>query len=86
MMHISPVKVIAGIAAVILAVAGLFFASHVRQAAVDMLSVVRLGSSGKSAQTTRQAEVTATPSGVRVIPIGVAAPPSSGNAGQSTGR
>ena len=87
MLRISPVKLIAGIAAVFLAVGGLFFASEARQGVVNMFSVIRL-SSPKPAQAPRQTEVSATSSGVKVIPIGVAPqarPASAASAGKPGG-
>jgi hypothetical protein len=85
MLHISPVKLIAALAAVTLAVGGLFFASEARQGVVNMFAVIRLSSPAKSPQPSRQAEVSATPSGVRVIPIGVAPKESPASAGKSGG-
>ncbi|UXH77167.1 hypothetical protein [Roseateles amylovorans] len=85
MLHTSPIKIVAGIASVILAVTGLYLACQMRQGAVDILSVTRLRLPFTATQTARPAEVAAKPAGVRVIPIGVAATPSSGNAGRANG-
>lgn len=90
MLKISPVKIVAGIAAVTLAIAGLFFASEARQGVVNMFSVIRLSSPAKHPQAARPADVGAIASGVRVIPIGVSPQPSptaaSASAGRSDGR
>ncbi len=88
MMRISPVKVIAGLAAVILAIGGLFFASEARQGVVNMFSVIRLSSPAKPPQAARPADTGAVASGVRVIPIGVSPPsrPASASTGRSDGR
>ncbi len=81
-MRLSPIKVIAGVAAVVLAIAGLVLATRLREAAVDLLSAPRARPPTTSAQPPSRADATATPSGVRVIPIGVA-PASSPTTGRS---
>ncbi|SEL84969.1 hypothetical protein SAMN05216359_11968 [Roseateles sp. YR242] len=78
MQHISPVKIVAGIAAIILAVTVVFYGSKARQGVSDILSVTRVRAPAASTQTSPQADVGARPSGTRVIPIGVVAQPSSG--------
>ncbi|ANH67799.1 hypothetical protein [Mitsuaria sp. 7] len=83
MLHISPIKIAAGIAAVLLAVTGLFYFSEARQGVVNMFAA-RKKPASTSAQTSRQAEVAATASGVRVIPIGVAPQASSAPARRSS--
>jgi len=84
--QISPIKVVAGIAALVLAVAGVFYASKARQGAADMFAAARANTSAKAAAARQAAasaparEEGATPVGSRVIPIGVVAQPGSGNA------
>jgi NADH:ubiquinone oxidoreductase subunit 2 (subunit N) len=89
MLHISPIKIAAGIAAVLLAVTGLFYFSEARQGVVNMFAAPKKPAS-TTAQPSRPTEVAATASGVRVIPIGVAptaapAKASSANAGRPSG-
>ncbi|WP_431104025.1 hypothetical protein [Roseateles noduli] len=81
MLHISPVKIAAGIVAVVLAVTGLFYFSEARQGVVNMFAARK---KPPAAQTTRQTDATATASGVRVIPIGVAPQASSAPARRSS--
>lgn len=83
MLHISPVKIAAALAAVVLAVTGLFYFSEARQGVVNMFAA-RKKPPSTNAQTSRPADVTATPSGVRVIPIGVAPQASSAPARRSS--
>lgn len=86
MLHISPIKIAAGIAAVVLAVTGLFYFSEARQGVANMFAA-RKKPPATNAQTARQADVSATASGVRVIPIGVAPQASSATTGRtSNGR
>lgn len=84
MFRISPIKIVAALAAVTLAVAVLFYASEARQATVNILSGAT--KSPRPASSQAPAHSAATASGVRVIPIGVASTPSSGNAGRSNGQ
>ncbi|MDH0865157.1 hypothetical protein [Mitsuaria sp. GD03876] len=81
MQHFSPIKIVAGIAAVVLSITGLFFASNVRQAVSDILSIKREKPRATAAQQP-PVEVSAKASGVRVIPFGVADKPASANAGK----
>ena len=71
-MRLSPVQVVAGVAAVVLAIAGLVLATRLREAAVDMLSAPRHRAPATSVQAPPQPDAKASPAGVRVIPIGVA--------------
>lgn len=72
MQKISPVKLIAGIAAVLIAVVGLFAAGNLRQGAADMFKHIRLPIlATKPAQPAASAPASARASGVKVIPIGV---------------
>lgn len=71
-MRLSPVQVVAGVAAVVLAIAGLVLATRLREAAVDMLSAPRHRAPTTSVQAPPQPDAKASPAGVRVIPIGVA--------------
>lgn len=71
-MRLSPVQVVAGVAAVVLAIAGLVLATRLREAAVDMLSAPRHRAPTTSVQVPPQPDAKASPAGVRVIPIGVA--------------
>lgn len=84
-MTISPIKVVAGIAAVVLAIAGLFYASQARQATADLMSTTRL-SLPKTSAPAAPANVSAAASGVKVIPIGVAEQPNAAAPRASTGR
>ncbi|MBO9686831.1 MAG: hypothetical protein J7598_09475 [Mitsuaria chitosanitabida] len=84
-MQISPIKIAAGIAAVVLAVAGLFIATQMRQGAVDMLSSPGVGAWIKRAPPARPAEPSATASGVRVIPFGVTEQPGASRPGKPAG-
>jgi len=70
-MRLSPVQVVAGIAAVVLAIAGLVLATRLREAAVDLLSAPRHRAPATSAQVPPP-DANASRAGVRVIPIGVA--------------
>ncbi|WP_343636027.1 hypothetical protein [Roseateles sp.] len=82
----SPVKIVAGLAAVLLAVVGVILAAKLHRGAEEMFSGMRLHSKSASAPAARPADAGATPSGVKVIPIGVADKPASANAGGPGGR
>lgn len=86
MFRISPIKIAAALAAVTLAVTVLFYASEARQATVNILSGATKSPRPSGSQTAAPAHSAATASGVRVIPIGVASTPSSGNAGRANGQ
>lgn len=81
MQRFSPIKIVAGLAAVVLSIAGLFYASNARQAVADIMSTTRLKAPARQAQTP-PAEVSAQASGVRVIPFGVADQASSAKTGK----
>lgn len=87
MQKISPVKVVAGIAAIVMAIAGLLFATQLRGAVSDMFTVIRLNSPKASPQPAQVngAGTGAAASGVRVIPFGVTAPASAPHAGKASG-
>lgn len=86
MKRISPVKLVAALAAVLLAVIGYFLANKLRAGAEDMFSRTKLSFPTKTAPPARPAEVSAQASGVRVIPIGVAASPAPASAPRSGGK
>ncbi len=85
MLKTSPIKIVAGLASVVLAVTGLYLACQMRQGAVDILSVTRIRLPFAAQPSAAPAEVSAKPAGVRVIPIGVAAGPSAPATGRSSG-
>lgn len=68
-MKVAPVKIVAGLAALLLAVLGWVLASRLHVGAEDMFSKVRLPTMGGA--RIAPAEPAAKASGVRVIPIGV---------------
>lgn len=85
MQNLSPVKIIAGIAAIVMAAIFLFLATQMRGAVGEMFSIIRLSSPKTSAPAAQANPSGAHASGVRVIPIGVAAPPSAPAAGKASG-
>jgi hypothetical protein len=76
MQQFSPVKIIAGIVAIGLAVAGLFFATKLREGAATMFSAAR-ANTAKRAPTAPPANDTYKPSGRGAVPIGVVSAPGS---------
>ena len=84
-MKVAPVKIVAALAALLLAVLGWVLASKLHVGAGDMFSKMRMPSMGKSAQTA-PAEPSAKASGVRVIPIGVTSDPTPGAGSANAGR
>lgn len=85
MQKISPVKVVAGIAAIVMAIAGLLFATQLRGAVSDMFTVIRLSSPKAPPQPAQANGTGAAASGVRVIPFGVTAPASAPHTGKASG-
>lgn len=85
-MKIAPVKIVAGLAALLLAVLGWVLASKLHVGAEDMFSKMRMPGMGQGAQK-GPAEPSAKASGVRVIPIGVTSgpTPAPASAGRASG-
>lgn len=80
MLRISPIQIIAGLVAVGLAAACLFYGSKARQGVSDILSIKPARPAAVPA-----VEVGARPAGTQVIPIGVAAPASAAPARRASG-
>lgn len=72
MLQVSPVKIVAGIVAVVLAMIVLFYGSQMRQGVVDLLSVKRPRPAGATQPVATQADSASRPSTIQVIPFGVA--------------
>lgn len=77
-MKVAPVKIVAGLAALLLAVLGWVLASKLHVGAEDMFSKMRMPAMGGA--KTAPAEPSAKASGVRVIPIGVTSGSGAGSA------
>lgn len=75
MQKLSPVKLVAGVIAILMAIAFLVIATRMREGVAGMFAAAQANTAKRSAASAPPAEPGARASGSRVIPIGVVPAP-----------